>query len=106
MIALPAASLDFGPATPGAPTPTPVKNGKESGQTLARQSAREGNLSEKIFQSASNPVSRRWPPEATSPKPRPVQLWMRWLNIVFLLGLFFASRQDSARWALVAYAAA
>lgn len=38
--------------------------------------------------------------------PRPVQLWMRWLNIVFLLGLFFVSRHDGARWALVAYAAA
>jgi hypothetical protein len=38
--------------------------------------------------------------------PRSVQLWMRWLNIVFLLGLFFVSRHDGARWALVAYAAA
>lgn len=35
--------------------------------------------------------------------PGPVQIWMRWLNIVFLLGLFFIGSHDGARWALVAY---
>lgn len=32
-----------------------------------------------------------------------VQLWMRWLNIVFLLGLFFVGNHVEARWAIVAY---
>ena len=35
--------------------------------------------------------------------PQPVQLWMRWLNIVFLLGVFFAWSEVEARWALAAY---
>lgn len=35
--------------------------------------------------------------------PRWVQLWMRWLNIVFLLGLFFVANHAEARWSLVAY---
>jgi hypothetical protein len=32
-----------------------------------------------------------------------VQLWMRWLNIVFLLGLFFVGGHNEARWAIFAY---
>jgi hypothetical protein len=35
-----------------------------------------------------------------------VQLWMRWLNIVFLLGLFFVANHVEARWSLVAYVVA
>lgn len=35
--------------------------------------------------------------------PRPVHLWMRWLNIVFLFGLFFVDSQDGAKWGLIAY---
>ena len=38
--------------------------------------------------------------------PHWVQLWMRWLNIVFLLGLFFIANHAEARWSLVAYVAA
>lgn len=38
--------------------------------------------------------------------PHWVQLWMRWLNIVFLLGLFFVANHAEARWSLVAYLAA
>jgi len=38
--------------------------------------------------------------------PHWVQLWMRWLNIVFLLGLFFVANHIEARWSLVAYVAA
>ncbi len=35
--------------------------------------------------------------------PQWVQLWMRWLNIVFLLGLFFVANHIEARWSLAAY---
>lgn len=35
--------------------------------------------------------------------PRPVQLWMRWLNIVFLFGIFFAFSHGAALWSLLAY---
>lgn len=35
--------------------------------------------------------------------PQWVQLWMRWINIVFLLGLFFVANHTEARWSLVAY---
>lgn len=35
--------------------------------------------------------------------PRPVQLWMRWLNIIFLFGIFFAFTHVAARWSLLAY---
>lgn len=35
--------------------------------------------------------------------PDAVQIWMRWLNIIFLLGLFFVRTHKTARWALVAY---
>jgi len=35
--------------------------------------------------------------------PDAVQIWMRWLNIVFLLGVFFVRTHKTARWALVAY---
>lgn len=35
--------------------------------------------------------------------PRPVQLWMRWLNIVFVPAVYFAFEFDAARWALAAY---
>ena len=35
--------------------------------------------------------------------PHWVQLWMRWLNIVFLLGLFFVANHAEAQWSLVAY---
>ncbi|MDF1671285.1 MAG: hypothetical protein P1U83_16910 [Roseovarius sp.] len=35
--------------------------------------------------------------------PRPVQLWMRWLNIVFLIGIFFAFTHVTARLSLLAY---
>ena len=38
--------------------------------------------------------------------PQWVQLWMRWLNIVFLLGIFFVANHAEARWSLVAYLAA
>jgi len=38
--------------------------------------------------------------------PQWVQLWMRWLNIVFLLGLFFVANHVEARWSLIAYLAA
>lgn len=38
--------------------------------------------------------------------PRPVQLWMRWLNVVFLPAFQFASDFEPARWALAAYLAA
>ncbi len=38
--------------------------------------------------------------------PQWVQLWMRWLNIVFLLGIFFVANHTEARWSLVAYFAA
>ncbi|MEM9570032.1 MAG: hypothetical protein AAF996_01110 [Pseudomonadota bacterium] len=38
--------------------------------------------------------------------PQWVQLWMRWLNIVFLLGLFFFANHAEARWSLVAYVVA
>lgn len=37
--------------------------------------------------------------------PNWVQLWMRWLNIVFLLGLIFVGNHIEARWALVVYVA-
>lgn len=36
--------------------------------------------------------------------PNWVQLWMRWLNIVFLLGLIFVRSHIEARWALAIYA--
>lgn len=36
--------------------------------------------------------------------PRPVLIWMRWLNIVFLIGLMFVHSHVEARWALAAYA--
>ena len=35
--------------------------------------------------------------------PKWVQLWMRWLNIVFLIGLFFVVEHVEARWAIAAY---
>lgn len=35
--------------------------------------------------------------------PRWVQLWMRWLNISFLVGLLFIGNHVEARWALAAY---
>ncbi len=38
--------------------------------------------------------------------PHWVQLWMRWLNIVFLLGLVFVANHAEARWSLVAYVVA
>lgn len=34
-----------------------------------------------------------------------VQIWMRWLNIVFLLSIMFIKNHTAARWALVAYIA-
>ncbi|MGC6498682.1 MAG: hypothetical protein ACON4C_00700 [Henriciella sp.] len=37
--------------------------------------------------------------------PAAVQIWMRWLNISFLIGLVFLKEHDGARWALIAYAA-
>lgn len=36
--------------------------------------------------------------------PHWVQLWMRWLNIIFLLGVFFIWEHAEAQWALAAYA--
>lgn len=36
--------------------------------------------------------------------PNRVQLWMRWLNIIFLLGVLFAWEHAEARWVLAAYA--
>ena len=35
--------------------------------------------------------------------PHWVQLWMRWLNIIFLLGVFFIWEHAEARWVLAAY---
>ncbi len=35
--------------------------------------------------------------------PHSVQLWMRWLNIVFLFGIFFAFTHVTARLSLLAY---
>ena len=37
--------------------------------------------------------------------PQSVQMWMNWLNIVFLMGLFFVKNHRAARWSLVAYLA-
>ena len=34
-----------------------------------------------------------------------VQVWMRWLNIVFLLSILFIKNHKVARWALIAYIA-
>ncbi len=34
-----------------------------------------------------------------------VQWWMRWLNVVFLLSVFFVWGHKPARWALAAYVA-
>ena len=34
--------------------------------------------------------------------PRPVQLWMRWLNIVLLPAFYFAFFFEAARWTLIA----
>ena len=38
--------------------------------------------------------------------PKWVQIWMRWLNIVFLLGLKFVGDHVEARWVIAAYLAA
>ena len=32
-----------------------------------------------------------------------VQIWMRWLNIIFLLGVLFVKNHNVARWALIAF---
>ena len=37
--------------------------------------------------------------------PNIVQVWMRWLNIIFLLGIVFIKNHLVARWALAAYIA-
>ena len=35
--------------------------------------------------------------------PRPIQYWMRWLNIVFLTGMAFVFSYAATRWKLAAY---
>jgi membrane protease YdiL (CAAX protease family) len=35
--------------------------------------------------------------------PRPIQNWMLWLNVVFLVGLLFVSSHEAVRWVIAAY---
>lgn len=35
--------------------------------------------------------------------PRPIQLWMQWLNIVFLPSLFFVFSYAEVRWVILVY---
>ena len=35
--------------------------------------------------------------------PRPVNWWMRWMNIIFLLGFLFISKHEAVGWVLAAY---